>query len=133
MEFFANLSHELRTPLNLIFSSLQTIEALESNLLSKNNKLKKYIEVIDKNSKRLLKFVNNLIDTTKLDCGVYKYNPKNQDIVRFIENISMAVSEFAKQNDITLTFDTNVEEKIMAIDSEKLERIMLNLLSNMQP
>ena len=130
IEFFANLSHELRTPLNLIFSSLQTIKALESDLLSKNNKLKKYIEVIDKNSKRLLKLVNNLIDTTKLDCGVYKYNPKNQDIVRFIENISMAVSEFAKQNDITLTFDTNVEEKIMAIDSQKLERTMLNIFSN---
>lgn len=130
MEFFANLSHELRTPLNLIFSSLQTIEALESNLLSKNNKLKKYIGIIDKNSKRLLKLVNNLIDTTRFDCGAYKYNPKNQDIVRFIENISMAVAEFAKQNDITLTFDTNVEEKIMAIDSEKLERTMLNLLSN---
>ena len=130
IEFFANLSHELRTPLNLIFSSLQTIKALESDLLSKNNKLKKYIEVIDKNSKRLLKLVNNLIDTTKLDCGVYKYNPKNQDIVRFIENISMAVAEFAKQNDITLTFDTNVEEKIMAIDSQKLERTMLNIFSN---
>ena len=38
IEFFANLSHELRTPLNLIFSSLQTIEALESNLVNKNNK-----------------------------------------------------------------------------------------------
>ena len=38
--------------------------------------------------------------------------------------------EFAKQNNIDLIFDTNVEEKIMAFDFEKLERIMLNLLSN---
>ena len=42
----------------------------------------------------------------------------------------MSVAEFAKQNDITLTFDTDVEEKIMAFDLEKLERTMLNLLSN---
>ena len=42
----------------------------------------------------------------------------------------MSVAEFAKQNDITLTFDTNVEEKVMAFDLEKLERTMLNLLSN---
>ena len=42
----------------------------------------------------------------------------------------MSVAEFAKQNNIDLIFDTNVEEKIMAFDFEKLERIMLNLLSN---
>ena len=60
----------------------------------------------------------------------YKYNPKNGNVVSFIEDISMSVAEFAKQNNIDLIFDTNVEEKIMAFDFEKLERIMLNLLSN---
>ena len=130
LEFFANLSHELRTPLNLIFSSLQTIELIEKDLLKKNNRLKNYIEIINQNSKRLLKLVNNLIDSTKFDCGYYEYNPQNDNIVDFIENISMSVAEFAKQNDITLIFDTDVEEKIMAFDLEKLERTMLNLLSN---
>ena len=130
LEFFANLSHELRTPLNLIFSSLQTIDLLEKDLLNNNSRLKKYIEIISQNSKRLLKLVNNLIDSTKFDCGYYEYEPKNYDIVHFIENIAMSVAEFAKQNDITLTFDTNVEEKVMAFDLEKLERTMLNLLSN---
>ena len=130
LEFFANLSHELRTPLNVIFSSLQTIELIEKDLLRENNRLKNYIEIINQNSKRLLRLVNNLIDSTKFDCGYYKYKPQNYDIVHFIENIAMSVAEFAKQNDITLTFDTDVEEKIMAFDLEKLERTMLNLLSN---
>ena len=130
LEFFANLSHELRTPLNLIFSSLQTIELIEKGLLRENNRLKNYIEIINQNSKRLLRLVNNLIDSTKFDCGYYEYKPQNYDIVHFIENIAMSVAEFAKQNDITLTFDTDVEEKIMAFDLEKLERTMLNLLSN---
>lgn len=130
LEFFANLSHELRTPLNLIFSSLQTIELVEKDSLKNNNRLKNYIEIINQNSKRLLKLVNNLIDSTKFDCGYYEYEPKNYNIVHFIENIAMSVADFAKQNDITLTFDTDVEEKIMAFDLEKLERTMLNLLSN---
>lgn len=130
LEFFANLSHELRTPLNLIFSSLQTIELIEKDLLKKNNRLKNYIDIINQNSKRLLKLVNNLIDSTKFDCGYYEYNPQNYNIVHFIENIAMSVAEFAKQNDINLIFDTDVEEKIMAFDLEKLERTMLNLLSN---
>lgn len=130
LEFFANLSHELRTPLNLIFSSLQTLELLEKDLLEKNIRFKNYIEIINQNSKRLLRLVNNLIDSTKFDCGFYKYNPKNQDIVCFMENIAMSVAEFAKQNDINLIFDTNVEEKVIAFDLEKLERTILNLLSN---
>ena len=107
LEFFANLSHELRTPLNLIFSSLQTIELIEKDLLKKNNRLKNYIEIINQNSKRLLKLVNNLIDSTKFDCGYYEYNPQNDNIVDFIENISMSAAEFAKQNGITLIFDTD--------------------------
>ncbi len=130
LDFFANLSHELRTPLNLIFSSLQTIGLLEKDLLNNNSRLKKYIGIISQNSKRLLKLVNNLIDSTKFDSGYYEYEPKNDDIVSFIENIAMSVAEFAKQNDISLIFDTDVEEKIMAFDLEKLERTMLNLLSN---
>ena len=129
-EFFANISHELRTPLNLIFGSLQLIKSVEKEALEKRNSLNKYIDIIDQNSKRLLKLVDNLIESTRMKCGYYEYNPKNYDIVSFVENISMSVADFAKQNNIDLIFDTDVEEKIMAFDLEKLERIMLNLLSN---
>ena len=129
-EFFVNISHELRTPLNLIFSSLQIIKFIKKESCEKEREFNKYINIIEQNSKRLLKLVNNLIDSTKMKCGYYKYNPKNGNVVSFIEDISMSVAEFAKQNNIDLIFDTNVEEKIMAFDFEKLERIMLNLLSN---
>ena len=129
-EFFANISHELRTPLNLIFSSLQIIKFIKKESCGKAREFNKYINIIEQNSKRLLKLVNNLIDSTKMKCGYYEYNPKNGNVVSFIEDISMSVAEFAKQNNIDLIFDTNVEEKIMAFDFEKLERIMLNLLSN---
>ena len=129
-EFFANISHELRTPLNLIFSSLQIIKFIKKESCEKAREFNKYINIIEQNSKRLLKLVNNLIDSTKMKCGYYEYNPKNGNVVSFIEDISMSVAEFAKQNNIDLIFDTNVEEKIMAFDFEKLERIMLNLLSN---
>lgn len=129
-EFLANISHELRTPLNLIFGSLQLIKSVEKEVLEKRNSLNKYIDIIDQNSKRLLRLVDNLIDSTRMKYGYYEYKPKNYDIVSFVENISMSVADFAKQNNIDLIFDTDVEEKIMAFDLEKLERIMLNLLSN---
>ena len=117
--FFANISHELRTPLNLIFGSLQLIKSVEKEVLEKRNSLNKYIDIIDQNSKRLLRLVDNLIDSTRMKCGYYEYKPKNYDIVSFVENISMSVADFAKQNNIDLIFDTDVEEKIMAFDLRK--------------
>lgn len=130
LEFFANLSHELRTPINLIFSALQLVRLKEKDTLQNNEMLDRYLRIINQNGNRLLKLVNNLIDLTKIDCGYFEYKPQNEDIVSFVEDICMSVADFSKQNDIDLIFDTNIEEMVMAFDPEKLERIMLNLLSN---
>ncbi|WP_270941110.1 PAS domain-containing sensor histidine kinase [Romboutsia lituseburensis] len=129
MEFFANLSHEFKTPLNLIFSSIQLIEfMMDKGDDSKNYRT--YTNIIKQNGYRLLKMVNNLIDSTRLNAGCLEYNPINYNIVEFIENICDSVQYYSNQEHIKLIFDTNLEEKIMAFDLEKMERIMLNLLSN---
>ena len=79
---------------------------------------------------RLLKLVNNLIDSTRIDSGCVDYNPQNQDIISFVENICDSVVEFSKSQSIELIFDTDQEEKIVSFDSDKMERVILNLLSN---
>lgn len=129
MEFFANLSHEFKTPLNLIFSSIQLIEFMIDRDKD-NEKYKIYTNIIKQNGYRLLKMVNNLIDSTRLSSGCLEYTPQNYNIVQFIENICDSVQSYAKEENIILIFDTELEEKIMAFDLEKMERIMLNLLSN---
>jgi PAS domain S-box-containing protein len=129
IEFFANLSHEFKTPLNLIFSSIQLIEFMidrgENSIDYKN-----YTKIIKQNGYRLLKMVNNLIDSTRLSSGCLEYNPQNYNIVEFVENICESVQYYANQENIQLIFDTNLEERVMAFDLEKMERIILNLLSN---
>lgn len=130
-EFFANLSHEFRTPLNLIFSSLQMVEfKLKSSVDESNIKVKKYVDIIKQNSYRLLRLINNLIDTTRLDAGYVEYNPINYDIVKFTNKICNSVAGFAGEKDIDLIFKTNLREKIIGFDLDKMERIILNLLSN---
>lgn len=129
MEFFANLSHEFKTPLNLIFSSIQLIEFM----IDKGENIEKYrtyTKIIKQNGYRILKMVNNLIDSTRLSSGCLEYIPQNYNIVEFIENICDSVQYYANEETIELIFDTNLEEKVMAFDLEKMERIMLNLLSN---
>lgn len=132
-EFFANISHELRTPLNIIITTLQLIkQKIEDKSIDVSNedKLDIYLKGIKQNSYRLLRLINNIIDTTKIDSGFINLNLQNCNIVNTIENITLSVAQFAEGKGLTLVFDTDVEEKVMAYDLDKIERIMLNLLSN---
>lgn len=129
-EFFANISHELRTPLNVISSTIQLLLSLDKSRNLEDEKIQYYFSIMNQNSLRLLRLINNLIDTTKVEGGYLNLNLCNDDIVYTIEEISQSVAEYIKTHEITLIFDTEVEEKIMAFDEEKIERIILNILSN---
>ncbi len=127
--FFSNISHELRTPLNLIFSTLQVLE-LKINGFKEDRSVQKYIGTMRQNCYRLLRIVSNLIDITKIDSGHFFTNIQNKDIVNVVENIVMSVVDYVESKGISITFDTDIEEKIMAFDPDAMERIILNLLSN---
>lgn len=131
-EFFANISHELRTPLNII---LGVIQILKRDLLDKEKPIDKgkiinNIDIERQNCFRLLRLINNLIDSTKLDAGHFQIDMINCNIVSVVEEITLSVAGYISNNNINLIFDTDVEEKIIACDPDKIERIMLNLLSN---
>lgn len=131
-EFFANVSHELRTPLNVILGALQLIEVLDRNnkFYESKEKILKYKDIMKQNCYRLVRLVNNLIDITKIDAGYFEVNLQNADIVSIVENITLSVVEYIESKGVQLTFDTEVEEKNIACDPDKVERIILNLLSN---
>lgn len=129
-EFFSNISHEFRTPINILIGTMQLINKnIEQNNIDLEN-LKKYTNYIKQNSYRLLRLVNNLIDISKMDIGAYELRASNQNIINIIEDITLSVADYTKNNKINLIFDTNVEELITYCDPDKIERIMLNLLSN---
>ncbi|ABR50480.1 multi-sensor signal transduction histidine kinase [Alkaliphilus metalliredigens QYMF] len=131
-EFFSNISHELRTPLNVILGSLQLMNLYtnkEASMTYPNN-LSKHVGIMRQNSYRLLRLVNNLIDMTKIDSGFCEMQLQNHNIVSIVEEITLSVAAFIENRQITLLFDTEVEERMIACDPDKIERIILNLLSN---
>ena len=131
MDFLANVSHEIRTPVTLILSCIQLLSPKIDMLKSEDKQyFYRYTHIMKQNSYRLLKLVNNLIDTTKIDSGNFTYNPQNYDIISFVENICMSVSQFVNMNNMSIIFDTDEEEKIISFDLDNMERIILNLLSN---
>ncbi|HSQ34080.1 MAG TPA: PAS domain-containing sensor histidine kinase, partial [Peptostreptococcaceae bacterium] len=131
-EFFANMSHELKTPLNVIYSSNQLLEAFYKGkkLEDYNDNIKQHIDLVKQNTYRLQRLINNIIDLTKMEGGFYKINLDNYNIISVVEDLFMAIEEYANKKDINIIFDTESEEKIMAIDKNEIERIILNLLSN---
>lgn len=130
-EFIANMSHELRTPLNVNLSAIQLFEYLLQNdeILDKK-KISKHLKSMKQSGFRLLRLVNNLIDTTKIDAGFYEPHFYNYNIVSIIERIATSVADYAYSKNIELIFDTNTEEIITQCDVDMLERIMLNIISN---
>lgn len=133
--FFSNLRHEFRTPLNMIFSNIQLIKqrclkCTSSNESACKHCLSENIEHIYNNSLRLLKLSNNFIDLTEIESGSYSFNPSNYEVISFVERICDGVNNLKKIKNINLIFDTDVEELIVRFDYLKLERAILNLISN---
>lgn len=131
LDFFANLSHELRTPINLISSTIQLIKLNLTKLSPQEaNQIYKYMDIMEINSLRLVRIINNLLDSTRIDAGFISFSPINADIVAFIEDICHSIVEFTEFNNMHLVFDTDKEEEVVLFDPDIIERTMLNLLSN---
>ena len=131
-EFLVNISHELKTPLNVICATAQLFNVYCTNgsLDKKKNTIIKYIDSITQNSYRLSKIINNIVDLSKIQAGFLKLNLSNNNIVEVVEDIVTSVTTLTVSKGLNIIFDTNTEEKLIACDTEKIERIVLNLISN---
>jgi signal transduction histidine kinase/ligand-binding sensor domain-containing protein/DNA-binding response OmpR family regulator len=128
MRFFVNVSHEIRTPLTLIKAPLERLMQSEALLADKESKY--HLDLIEKNSDRLLKMVNQLMDYKKLEDGKLVLETSHEDIILFCKNTWAAFSTLANQKKITYTFHSQLDTKKMAFDTEKLDKILSNLLTN---
>jgi signal transduction histidine kinase/ligand-binding sensor domain-containing protein/DNA-binding response OmpR family regulator len=123
--FFTNVSHEFRTPLALITAPLEKLIKT-----TKDSEQKKQFTLIQRNAKRLLNLVNQLLDFRRLEVQEFKLVLSYGDIVKFIRDIFYSFSDIAEKKHIQLTFKTEPEVINTSYDFDKLEKIMFNLLSN---
>ena len=126
LQFFTNISHEFRTPLTLITGPLQQI------LFNYNgsNAMYKKLLVIESSANHLLRLINRLMDFRKLENNQFSLESAEGNIVKFLQEIFLSFSEFAKDGDYTYSFNTSDEEILVYYDRYKLERVFYNLISN---
>lgn len=124
----SNISHEFKTPVNVIYS---TVQIQDLNLQKEDyDKILEFNKLIKQNCNRLIRLINNFIDSTKLENNKVEIHKKRVNIVSITEDITMSVINFAKRQKIDVVFDAEQEELYCDIDIDQMERIMLNILSN---
>ena len=127
-EVLSNISHEFKTPVNVIYS---TVQIQDLNLQKEDyDKILEFNKLIKQNCNRLIRLINNFIDSTKLENNKVEIHKKRVNIVSIAEDITMSVINFAKRQKIDVVFDAEQEELYCDIDIDQMERIMLNILSN---
>lgn len=127
-EFISVVSHELRTPLTSIIGSIQLILSLFKEDLTE--RVKNLLEMTDKNSIRLKKLVDNILDTSKLDSGKLAFNMIDTDLISILNESVSELTPYAMQYKVNLRFNNNIEEVYAHVDKERFKQIISNLVSN---
>lgn len=124
-QFFANVSHELRTPLALILGPAERL--LGDSSLSDEHR--RQIQNISRNSKSLLKQVNDLLDVAKLEEGKMQVQASRLDLVPLFEHATSQFEIAAEQRQIRFHVASPKHLEV-EVDPDMIERVLVNLLSN---
>lgn len=125
LEMFTNISHEIRTPLTLVMTPLKKLREAE-----KDPKLKDLYNLMYRNSLRVLRLVNQLMDMRKVDNGQMQLHFLETDVVYFIRDIMQSFDNLAVSRNIRFTMNTEQEVTNLWIDQGNFDKIIFNILSN---
>lgn len=123
--FFANISHEFRTPLTLIMGPLDNLREAAGD-----ESAKKQVDLASRNSRRLLRLINQLLDLSKFESGKMKLRAVSEDLVQFLRSLTEPFEPVAQTHGLSFTFNSQVDNLAVYFDPEKMEKIFSNLLSN---
>lgn len=127
-EFIAAITHELRTPLTIIQNSVSNMIAGVTGKIAK--KTRNYLTTMEQDCKRFGILISDLLDMSKLEAGNMPLNRTVVDVKTMIENAVSGFSNLALADNIALT--SSVSDHIMPsyADSQRIEQVLSNLISN---
>ena len=125
LQMFTNISHEIRTPLTLLMSPLKQMREAE-----KDPRTKGLYNLMYRNSLRILRLVNQLMDMRKVDEGKLQLHFLKTDVNYFIRDIMQSFDDMAVSRNIDLTLKPAREVEELWIDQGNFDKIVFNILSN---
>lgn len=124
--FFENISHEFRTPLALIAGPVE--QQLQKPDIDPSEK--KNLTIAQRNTKRLLTLVDQLLDLSKLETGHFKLKVQQGNLSLFLKSLTSSFDYLAQESNQTYTVNINIPENSYYFDADTLEKIVTNLISN---
>lgn len=126
LRFFTDISHELRTPLTLISGPIEFI----MNHEKLPAELKQQLQVVERNTDRMLRLVNQILDFRKIQKNKMKLRIEKIDVVPYVRRIMDNFKGMAEDHHIDFIFESENSSLPLWVDADKLEKIVFNLLSN---
>jgi signal transduction histidine kinase/DNA-binding response OmpR family regulator/ligand-binding sensor domain-containing protein len=126
LQFFTDISHELRTPLTLISAPLEKVLAEEK--ISED--VRKQLEVVNTNTNRMLRMMNQILDFRKLQSNKMRLNVQRTQLGEFITSCTSNFLKLAENRNICFSVDDKTDGATFWFDRDKLDTVMFNLLSN---
>lgn len=127
-EFISIVSHELRTPLTSIKNSLDIM--LSGNCGEVTQAYDKFLTMAKRNAQRLSGIINDLLDLSKIEAGKMDYHFKNMNVNSAIEYVKSTLSVLIKDKGLNLIIDEAENLPEIYADSQRLEQVLTNLVSN---
>ena len=127
-EFISIVSHELRTPLTAIKNAMDIILSGKAGDMTEN--IEKFVSMGKRNAIRLSGIINDLLDISKIEAGKMDFKFELIHVGPVIEYVKNNLSEVAKEKNLTIKYIPSDEEVEVYADSNRLEQVLTNLVSN---
>lgn len=126
-EFVANASHELRTPLTSVRGYL---EAILDGVVNGKEQERKYLRIILKETLRLHRLVNSLLDLSRIESGQIKVNKKDLNISEIIDRTVTKLEPLAEDRELQLEADVPADLPNVLGDEDLVEQVLINYITN---
>ena len=127
-EFISTVSHELRTPLTSIRGSLGLIAGGVAGELPEA--VKSLVDIAKNNCERLIRLINDMLDSEKIESGKMSLNLQVVDISQLVQQTLAAIEGFAGQHRVKVRLQAPDASLQVRIDSDRMIQVLTNLLSN---
>lgn len=126
IDFFTNVAHEIRTPLTLIKGPLEKLLVMEHQL----PEVPQNLSIMKKNTSRLLKLVNELLDFRKSEIGGLKLTFVEANISSMVRNFHLRFSQLIEERGIEFELELGEKDIFAFVDKEAFKKILSNLMNN---
>ncbi|OQB79274.1 MAG: Sensor histidine kinase TodS [Bacteroidetes bacterium ADurb.Bin123] len=126
INFFINIAHEIRTPLTLITGPLEKV----MNKCTLSDDTQNYLSIMDKNAKRLLQLVDQLLDFRDTELQGYRLNFEKKNVASVLQETFNRFREAAEENNLSFELTSNAKQLYVSMDEDAFVKVISNLLLN---